>query len=99
MDFQITNRLKISKSNHDYGNKYVQTYRSDISPNQIIWNQMFTKYRQKFAKPNMCSQTLPKFARFPESDSKFAYMATLNRGAAACLERYVQSKMHFPGVA
>ena len=38
------------------------------------------KNRQKFAKSpnqNICSQTLSKFARFPESGDKVANMATL----------------------
>jgi len=50
------------------------------SPNQTIWSQMLSKYRQKFAKSpnqNICSQTLLNFARFPEAGDKFANMATL----------------------
>ena len=42
----------------------------------------FQKNRQKFAKSpnqNICSQTLSKFAKFPESGDTFANMATLTR--------------------
>jgi len=47
---------------------------------QKIWSQILSKNRQKFAKSpnqNICSQTLSKFARFPESGDKFASMAIL----------------------
>jgi len=44
------------------------------------FSQMLLKNGQKFAKSsnqNICSQTLSKFARFPESGYKFANVATL----------------------
>jgi len=58
----------------------VQIYRSHISPNQNIRSQMLSQHRQQFAKlpnQNICSQTLPKFARFPGSPDKFANMTNL----------------------
>ena len=53
MNFQTTSTLRNSKSSYEYVTKYVQIYRSYISPNQKIWSQMLSINRQKFAKlPN-----------------------------------------------
>jgi len=53
MNFQAISKLKNRKSTYEYVSKYVQIYRSYISPNQTIWSQMLSTNRQKFSKlPN-----------------------------------------------
>jgi len=91
MIFQTISKLKNTKSIHEYISKYVQIYRSYISPNQNIYSQ--TKI-SKSPNQNICSQG------YYISDIKFADIVTLNdterRNAAICVsQRWSGSRSGF----
>jgi len=50
MNFQTMSKLKNSKSTYEYVSKYVQIYRSYISPNHKIWGQMLSKIARNSPK-------------------------------------------------